>query len=270
MVLPSSDSEIPTGQQKPSDSFGDFNNISFLVRQAIGKLQTATLVKVVACTNAGALSPVGFVDVVPMVSQLDGVGNPTEHTTIFNVPYFRLQGGANAIIMDPEVGDIGIACFASRDISKIKSTKAPGNPGSYRQFSFSDALYIGGMLNAVPTQYVQFSSEGIKILSPQLINLTAPNITMDATDITMNTTSMEITTTTLAIDAETITIDASASVTMTTPTFTLNGDMVVSGDIAVGGDVDADGDVTASGISLHNHKHGAVKSGPDVSGPPLP
>ena len=129
-----------------------------------------------ACTNEGDLSPVGFVDIMPLVNQIDGKGNPTPHVTIYNIPYLRLQGGTNALILDPQVGDIGIAVFASRDISKIKSTKAQANPGSGRSYDFADGLYLGGVLNAVPQQYVRFSSSGIEIVSPTKITLTAPDI----------------------------------------------------------------------------------------------
>jgi hypothetical protein len=39
------------------------------------------------------------------------------------VPYFRVQGGADAIIIDPKVGDLGIAVFCSRDITGVKRSK---------------------------------------------------------------------------------------------------------------------------------------------------
>lgn len=153
----------------------------FAVQQALAKMQTATLVRIEKCTNAGGLSPVGFVDVTPLVNQLDSQGNPTPHVTIYNVPYCRLQGGANAIIIDPEKGDIGLCVFASRDISKVKSTKKQANPGSFRQYNFADGLYIGGVLNATPAQYIQFSSTGIKIFSPTKIDVVAPIINATAT-----------------------------------------------------------------------------------------
>ena len=153
MASPSSDANgIPSGQLKAASTWGEFNNMAFMVQQALGKMQTAALVRIEACTNAGGLSPVGYVDVTPMVNQLDGQGNPTPHVTIYNVPYFRLQGGANGIIIDPQKGDIGVAVFASRDISQVKSTKKQGNPGSHRQYSFADGMYLGGMLNGTPTQ----------------------------------------------------------------------------------------------------------------------
>ena len=255
------DKELPTGQQQPSSTWGEFNNMGFMVQQALGKLQTATLVRIEKCTNAGGLSPVGFVDVTPLVNQLDGAGNPTPHVTIFNVPYFRLQGGKNAIIIDPEKGDIGVAVFASRDITKVKGTKAQANPGSFRQYSFADALYLGGMLNATPTQYVQFSTTGIRIHSPVQIKLDAPDI---------------------LLEAQTVEINASTSTTITTPIFTVNGDTVHNGFTTLAGglaqtgggaatfsgSMDVTGDVTAVGTSVHTHTHGGVMPGGGSTGGP--
>lgn len=232
---------LPTGQQRPSTTWGEFNNIGFLVQQAIGKLQTVTLVRVEKCTNPGDLSSVGFVDVTPLVNQLDAAGNPTPHATIFNVPYFRFQGGKNAIIIDPEKGDIGIACFASRDITKVKSTKGQANPGSFRQYSFSDALYIGGVLNAAPEQYVQFSTAGIRVHSPVKIKLDAPTVELVADSVT--------------IACQTFAMSATGSATITTPTLTVNGSIA------------ATGDVTGQGTSLHGHRHTSTPPGNPTSTP---
>ena len=82
--------------------------------------------------------------------------------------------------MDPVAGDIGMACFASRDISKVKATKGRANPGSKRAYNFSDAMYIGGMLNGTPTQYVQFNADGITLASPVAVNLVAPVVEIRA------------------------------------------------------------------------------------------
>lgn len=157
---------VNSGLAKPTTQWGEFNNIAFLVQQALLKVQTATLVRIESCTNNGGLDPVGFVDVTPLVNQIDGKGNATPHVTIYNVPYLRIQGGANAIIIDPQAGDVGVCVFASRDITKVKSTKKQANPGSWRQYSFSDGLYLGGMLNAAPTQYIQFNDSGVTITAP--------------------------------------------------------------------------------------------------------
>lgn len=253
MASPSSDkAQIPDGALLPSSTWGEFNNMAFMVQQALGKMQTATLVRIESCTNSGGLSPVGYVDVTPLVNQLDGQGNPTPHVTIYNVPYFRLQGGANGIIIDPQKGDIGVAVFASRDISQVKTTKKQGNPGSHRQYSFADGIYLGGMLNGTPTQYIQFSTAGIRIHSPTRVK----------------------------IDAPVVEIIAGTSTTITTPIFTVNGATVLNGPLTQGkgdaggacemlGPLHVVNDVVGQGTSLHNHVHGGVVPGGGNTGAPV-
>lgn len=242
MASPSSNSnEVPTGTLDPSSTWGEYNNIMFAVQQALSKMQTATLVRIESCTNSGGLTPVGYVDVTPLVNQLDGAGNPTPHATIYNLPYVRLQGGANAIVMDPEKGDIGLCVFASRDISKIKTTKKQGNPGSRRQYAFADGMYLGGMLNGVPTQYVQFSSAGIRIHSPVLVKLDAPDI---------------------QLTADTLEVVGATSTTITTPTFTVNGTTQFNGAVT------ATDEITGNGVALSMHVHGGVTPGGSNTGGP--
>lgn len=250
------------GQQDASSGGSEFNAIAFLIQQMIGRVNTATLVRVVAVTNAGDVSPVGAVDVTPLVNQVDGDGNAAPHGTIHSLPYFRMQGGANAVILDPQVGDIGIAIFADHDISSAIANKAQANPGSWRRFAMADGLYIGGFLNGTPTQYVQFSESGIAMHSPIAINMTAPEIHMTAPEITM---------------------DASTSIVATTPTFTINGNTVHNGDTALNGGISqgaggsggavsligpatVTNDVTAQGKSVHGHTHNVagVQSGGDT------
>lgn len=141
----------------------DLNAINLLVRMLIGELATAALVQVRAVHADDG--PTGTVDVRPMVAMVDGQGNGTDHVTIYGVPLFRLQGGASAVICDPAVGDIGLAVFCSRDISKVKATQAPALPGSARQYDWSDGVYFGGVLNAAATQYLRMGG-GIDLETP--------------------------------------------------------------------------------------------------------
>ena len=161
------------GVRDPADTAGPFNPQAFLVRQIVGENSHADLVEVMSCTNNGGVSPVGFVDIRPLTNQVDASGNSIEHGVIHNVPYYRIQGGSNATIMDPQKGDIGVAVFADRDISRVKSTKAQADPGSRRRFDMADALYLGGMLNGTPTQYIQFSASGINVVSPNAVSVQA-------------------------------------------------------------------------------------------------
>lgn len=168
------------GARDLGDEASDLTAHSFLISQILAKIPGATLVLVRGVTNSGGVSPVGFVDVVPMVNQIDGAGNATPHGVVYGLPYVRIQGGANAVILDPQAGDIGIAIFASRDLSTVKRTRAISNPGSRRRNSMSDGLYIGGCLNGIPTQFIQFSASGIAMTSPTAILLSAPVVGIDA------------------------------------------------------------------------------------------
>ena len=169
----------PAGMLQPSTLWGVHNNLLFVIQQALANVQTATIVKVVACSNDGGVSPVGTVDVQILVNQVSGQMVGTPHVTMYGLPYLRVQGGANAVILDPQPGDIGIAVFASRDITNVKSTKSQNNPGSYRMHDFGDGMYLGGLLNGSPSQFVQFNSSGITIVSPGTITLQAPNIVLN-------------------------------------------------------------------------------------------
>jgi hypothetical protein len=141
------------------------------VRRMLAKVRTVTLVQVKACSVNNQIGPAGTVDVVPLINQVDGQNNATKHTTVFGLIYFRLQAGSSAIIMDPQVDDVGIAIMCDRDISSVKAatslTQAQTNPGSNRRFDFADGIYIGGVLglgsNGKPTQTIQFTSTGIII-----------------------------------------------------------------------------------------------------------
>ncbi|CAM2143832.1 Oxidoreductase [Pararobbsia alpina] len=175
------------GTQDPNDSTAPYNEQAYLVWSILKKISGAKLVKVISCTNAGDLLPVGFVDVQPLVNQVDGWNNPVAHGTVYQLPYFRLQGGTNAVILDPQASDIGVAVVEDRDISSVKANKGTANPGSKRVFDLADGLYFGGFLNGTPSQYIQFAAAGINVVSPTKIALQAPLVEVDAsTSFTVN------------------------------------------------------------------------------------
>lgn len=234
------------GLARASEGAGAYGAITFLVTQMLNRLNTCTLVRVIAVTNNGGVSPVGFVDVQPLVNQLDGNGNAVPHGQLFQLPYFRLQGGTDAVILDPKVGDIGIAVFASRDISAVKASKAQANPGSWRSHDMADGLYVGGLLNGTPVQYVQFTAGGINVVSPAKVTVQAPNIEMNA----------------------------STQCALNSPVIVLNG-TVQQGAGSYGGTSTWQGNMNTLGTLRNNgkdvgstHTHSGVQSGPANTGGP--
>ena len=178
-------SDVVSQQTAYADN-SDFNADHYMFQQLLARVATCMLVKVLGVTNTGGLSTVGYVDAQAMVNQVDGADNGTPHGRMHNLPYMRIQGGTNAVIIDPAVGDIGLACFASRDISTVKNTRNFANPGSRRRYSMADGCYIGGFLNGIPTQYIQFLASGINIVSPGTVTIQAPNVSITSPNIKFN------------------------------------------------------------------------------------
>ena len=176
-----------------SDNASEVGRLQFIITSALSGLRTAMPVKVISVTNAGGVSPIGIVSVQPMVSAIDGAGQVWAHGIIYNVPYMRIQGGTNGIILDPVVGDIGIATVCDRDISTVKNSSKVSAPGSLRKNDMSDMVYLMTIIGSAPTQYVQFNSSGITITSPVNVTVNAPTaIVNSSTSVTMNTPILKV------------------------------------------------------------------------------
>ena len=110
----------------------------------------------------------------------------------------------------------------------------------------SDMVYLMTMIGAAPTQYIQFNSSGITILSPTKVTINAPNVE----------------------------VDASTACTINSPSIVLNGAVSqgagsYGGDATMAGNLVVTGDVTAEGTSVHTHKHGGVTTGGGQTGTPV-
>lgn len=177
------------GQQDTSTTTDDYNTLSFVFWLLMNNIQTATIVKVISCTNNGGLSPVGRVTVQPCVNQMTGNRQAVAHGEIFNCLYSRVSGGRNAIIMDPEPGDLGLMVFCSRDISGVVTNQGPANPASFRKFDWADGVFTMNVpLGIIPNQYIRFSdTDGVEVVSPVKFKVSAPVIDLEATtSVTVN------------------------------------------------------------------------------------
>lgn len=227
---------------------GGTGEVAFIVESILTRIQTVTLVRVVK-VKGGGLAPVGMVDVQPLVSQVDASGGVIPHGVIYNVPYMRLQGGSNAVIIDPQQGDIGMCGFCSRDISNVKAFKKPSAPHSKRKFDFSDGLYFGGFLNGAPEQYIMFSDGGIKMFSPKEIQLEAPKTLIKSPDVKIDGAQMTIKANTTQNGSFSQTGGGAAS---------FSGNVAVRGNTNVSGKVEAGIDVIGGGKSLKSHTNGGL------------
>lgn len=162
---------VVQGQKNIYDSNSEYNALDFFFKMREAKISTATPVKVIA-VYAGRTT--GYVDVLPLVTYVDGMGKTVQPVTLYHLPYFRLQGGNVAIITDPVVGDIGIAVFMHSDSSNvIVGTDEPQQPASFRKHSQSDGYYIGGFLNKAPNCYLELNQDQTaKLYAPKGIQIT--------------------------------------------------------------------------------------------------
>lgn len=267
-----------SGTQSPGYGAEGWGAVEFIARSMLNRICTTTLCKVVAVANNGALAPAGLIDVQPLVNQVNpATGIPEPHGVIHNIPYLRMQGGANAVIMDPEVGDIGYVGFGSHDLSAVIATKAQANPASFRRFDIADAVYIGGVLNGTPTQYIQFSSAGIEIHSPTKIKLTSPLIEITATT-SITETAPQVTvnaSTGIAQSTATYSLTATSAAGFTSPNSTFTGNLAVTaGNVTFSGTLAVSGGTSLAGVTSNGHNvgsthvHTLVTTGLGNSGPP--
>jgi hypothetical protein len=181
------------GSEQLATTNDPFNELMFLINSVLGQVNVATLVKVKA-VHANT------VDVVVLVNQTTGAGQSIPHTTIYGLPFFRLQGGTSSVICDPVINDIGIALFCDRDISSVKNSSLAAPPNSGRRFSFSDGIYIGGWMPlATPTQYIKFLASSI-LLQTTAVNTPTAYQVNGTQVVTSRQANIPVSTGTLADD----------------------------------------------------------------------
>lgn len=181
------------GQLGPNDYASDHNSVVFVIMQNLARFRSVVLVRVQSCSNEGLLSSWGTVTAVPVINMTDGVGNTQNHGIIYNLPYIRIQGGADAIIMDPKIGDFGVALICDRDISSAKANQGEPtqanfyNPSTARMGNLADGIYLGGCLNGIPTRFIQFDAIGnINLIAPGAVNIVAPGgLTVNGIPVTV-------------------------------------------------------------------------------------
>ncbi len=175
----------------PNESQADMSVTAAICRRLMAKMHTSKLVLVQA-VHGGGVAESGTVDVLPLVQQIDGNGNGTPHGTVYGLPWSRVQGGKNAIICDPAVGDVGYVVAQDRDISKVKaqgaglSTEEGYVPNTRRKFHISDGIYAGGCLCVTPEQYLIFTSTGVRLVDMSGNSVSMGPLGMTLADVNAN------------------------------------------------------------------------------------
>ncbi|EFB6885923.1 phage baseplate protein [Escherichia coli] len=133
------------------------------------------------------------VDVLPLLTRTDRTGKMISNSVLYDLPVWRLQRGNSAVIMDPVAGDIGLIAICDKDISLVRKNRKESVPGSKRRHSKSDAIYLGGVLNISPTQFIEFADGAINITTPNPLNIKCSSLNIDAPDgVNMNTPLLKV------------------------------------------------------------------------------
>ena len=119
-------------------------------------------------------SGAGTLSAKPLIMQRDGENNSIPNGEIPSLPYFRYQFGENAVICDPEVGDVGLAIFAQSDCSNLNGENTEKQPGSFRTFDMSDGFYLGGFWGKKPKNFIHLDGDSIKIVAPTKVIIDTP------------------------------------------------------------------------------------------------
>lgn len=254
------------GQQDPLTSNSEYSVMTFVIRQMMAKLDTMKPVKVIKVTGGGgAIAAAGTVDVQPLVSQIDGGGNATQHGVVYGIPWFRLQGGKSAVIVDPEVGDIGFVICADRDISGVKGAIAAGKepmttPGSRRKYNIADGIYVGGALaKDAPERYFAFTSDGIKVRDKNGNELVLNADGIKASDAFGNV--IETRSTGIRMTPAEGMFTEVAGRLLVTEDLLLGGSIVDTAGGVYAGNIITSGAVQAGGIDLAAHHHTQANDG---------
>ena len=169
-----------TSNRKLNSGASEYNAISFLVEQMIkGMVNTAIPVRVDSCTKPGVGGAAGYVSATPLVQQRGADGKALMPVSLPQLPYYRVQAGTAAVVLDPQPGDIGLAVFSQQDASNVKAgTSEPVQAGSFRAFDMSDGFFVATHYGQTPTTYVHLDPEKgeVTIKAPTKITIDAPQI----------------------------------------------------------------------------------------------
>ena len=233
-----------TSNRRLNTSASEYNALSFMVEQAIkGMVNTAIPVRVDSCTKPGPNGAAGYVSATPLVQQRGADGNSLMPVSLPQLPFFRLQCGTAAVVLDPQPGDVGLAVFSQQDASNLEAGKTePVQAGSFRCFDMSDGIYIGGILGKTPTVYVELEQDkGVTVKTP------SNEVTVDK-------------------DEGNVTVKAQTKITLEAPTIELKGSLQMgntagsgTGDtMKITGNLDVTGTVNANGNVTAGHFYGPV------------
>ncbi|QCE32924.1 hypothetical protein FAI41_04570 [Acetobacteraceae bacterium] len=230
--MPDNTSSLPVS---PYQKIFNHNDLSHIFLQTLEGFLSKTGYQIPAKVeeiHSNGTGEAGTVDVKPLLNLQTQDGKSLEQSVLYNVPYFRLQGGDSALIIDPQKGDIGQLILNGRDVSGLSSESDPNKPASFRLFDPNDCFFLPALFGKAAEQYIFSNKNGWTIHAKDTANI--------------------------VLEGKEITISGNLKI---------KGNVSIEGDLTVKGKITAEEDILAGAqnISLPNHTH-SVSAAPGITG----
>lgn len=219
-----------------------------------------------------------MVDIQPTINQKQKDGDVKERTVILGVPVSFQASSTAAFTFPIEVGTTGTAIFSMRNLDAWKNSNGrPSTPLNFAKFDKGDAIFLPGIqppsvsvnnpskriwphstkdavmvcnIGTGTENEVRLKANGDMILNTnQDIYANCNNL---IADVQQNTT---ISTTNLTINAASNIDLISTTMSVTVPTTTWSGNIILNGNLTQTGAYTSTGVVTFNGIIFNTHDH---------------
>lgn len=153
------------GNNQPSASKSLVNALDAnMANYLANNVNTAAQVSISGGDAAGPDAPAGTASCQPMVGATDNFGQVMPTAAANGAPYFRLQAGNMAIVIDPRPGDTGLAVYTKADSSGAAAGQEGASPpASNRPFDPANGFVFGGFKNAAPESYIELNPDSNEI-----------------------------------------------------------------------------------------------------------
>jgi hypothetical protein len=201
----------------PADNDSLVGTINFVVNKILKDQDDMLPAKVIAVKD-------GFVQVQPQIYLITTGGEQVSRAQFAKVPILSLGGGGFVLTFPVKAGDFGYIKANDRDISIFLQSLSESPPGTVRQHSFSDAVFIPNAFSGYSYDsdnlVLQKLDGSVKIeLSDNAIDITAPTVNINGSQQVnvISSDSVEVQGT------GQVNIDSSTQVKLTAPIVNVNG-----------------------------------------------
>lgn len=158
----------------------DFNQMDFLIRTNLLKLNTLKICKVEAVNEDNTL------DVSNMIFQVDAFGKTLQPALLKSLPIMAIQGGTSGIQIVYHTGDIVICGFCDRDIQSVKRSKKQAAPATRALSPLTSGVVLGAVLFTNPIVKIKIDDKVYISGAVSADSLISANGGIDATSYKAN------------------------------------------------------------------------------------